>query len=241
MSSFFLTTGFILLTIISYTQIDFTGEYTGIVNGDNTTIRLVQKIDQITGEYVEPAGTYQIHGTASQNKINGKLLVMNTTELATFTGVLHGANLDLDLLLVGVSKLKANFVKKGTGSTVTGIAAAIDKKERDPNIIGNWIKEEVINSGFGGNAASLVTVYYLRFNADGTFVQEKSGSAGGSAWSQVGSRVVDAQGHWYTQNNVMYLKVQGQADYVMLNKYLFHETNLVFKSPDGKYQIWGKN
>lgn len=237
----FMTICFILFSIISYTQIDFTGEYTGIVNGDKTTIRLVQKNNQITGEYAEPAGTYQIHAAASQNKISGKLLILNTTELATFTGVLNESTLELDMLLLGVTKLKASFVKQGTINNTPSITAAIDKKDRDPNVLGNWIKEEVINSGFGGNAASLVTVYYLRFNTDGTFVQEKSGSAGGSTWSQVGNRSLDAQGHWYTQNNVMYIKIQGQADYVMLNKYLFHETNLVFKTPDGKYQIWGRN
>ena len=109
----------------------------------------------------------------------------------TFKAMLDRNVLTMDMLLLGVTPLKASFTRMGSEANQSNAAtqqpkvtatltAPHDGFDRDPAVIGHWSQQEVMNSGFGDNAASLAMIYFLAINADGTFIQEKASAGGGS-------------------------------------------------------------
>ncbi|MBK8280498.1 MAG: hypothetical protein IPK94_10420 [Saprospiraceae bacterium] len=229
------------------------GAYQGTVNGDPTTVNIILSGEQISGTYVETSNEYDIKGQfKSATHFEGELLMKNTgLQLGTFKAMLDRNVLTMDMLLLGVTPLKASFTRMGSEAnqsnaaiqqpTVTAtVTAPHDGFDRDPAVIGHWSQQEVMNSGFGDNAASLAMIYFLAINADGTFIQEKASAGGGSTWSSNSRRELDVQGHWYTKDQIMYVRPAGQAQYIRLNRYLFHEGALVFKTDQGKYLIWNR-
>ena len=242
---------FLILLFSSYvikSQNIFSGVYTGAINGDPATITINQQGMNVTGQYQETSNTYLIRGNIESNILHGLLtLPDNGMQIGTFDAALNTQGLHIDFLLLGTTKVSADFIKSPvyqnevSANPTIGNNIPKDNFNRDPLVVGHWIKEEVINSGFGDNSASMTTAYYLTFMHDGTFVQEKASGAGGSNWSGGSNRTLDASGQWYTKDQVMYVRPQGQSDYVRLNQYLFHDGALVFKTQQGKYLIWNKN
>ncbi len=241
---------FFILILSGYLlSAQFSGTFHGNVNGDPAEIVLQQKDQSITGKYVETGNTYDIIGKVENDMMQGKLYILGTTlELGKFNAKPIKTGLHFEIILLGVTTLNVDFIKEGvqepssfvSAENKATLKAPVDNYQRDPALVGQWIKEEVINSGVGSNAASLVTVYYLSIKADGTFIQEKETGGGGSFWSSSSKREPDASGQWYTKDQVMFVKPQGQLQYVRLNQYLFHEGSLVFKTSQGKYLIWKK-
>lgn len=254
MKVFFVVMIYCLNISITAGQINYTGQFEGVVNGDPTTLILKQIGSDISGLYQETVNAYDIKGIVIADKFNGELLISGTTTpLATFIAFLTKAGLHMDLELLGITPFSIDFIRTTNGSSpntskssqgnkvVNPIPGTQDKFKRDPAVVGQWIKEEIINSGVGAEGASLVTVFHLNIKADGTFVQEKSSAGGGSTWSSKSRRELDASGAWYTQDQVFYVKPQGYTDFVKLNRYLFHEGALVFKTDQGKYLIWNRS
>lgn len=236
-------------------QINFSGTYTGKINGDFTQIEMHQSASTVTGKYIETGNTYDLKAQVVSGKLIGELMISGATiPLATFEAAKTGSGILMDLLLLGVTRVSGEFIlstdaQANTASNTTNTSKTTnpsnlkppkDNLERDPAVSGNWIKEEVINSGFGDQAASLVTAYFLSFFPDGTFVQEVASGSGGSNWSMADSRKPDVAGHWYTKDQIMYVRPTGQKEYTRLNRYLFHEGALVFKTEAGKYLIWNR-
>lgn len=243
----------IMMSLMVEAQVNFTGIYTGKLNGDFTQIEIQQTGNKAIGKYKETGNTYELKGEVKSGQLIGELLVAGTsTQLATFVADKNTAGIHMELMLLGVTKVGADFTKSNSSLDVSSVATNAsssgkapappkDQFSRDPAVVGNWIKEEVLNSGVGDLAASLVTVYFLQFRGDGTFIQEKSSGAGGSNWSAVDQRTPDVSGHWHTKDQIMYVRPLGQNDYVRLNRYLFHNGALVFKTEAGKYLIWNRN
>jgi len=247
---------FLLLFITSLdsdAQINYSGIYTGKINGDFTQIEMQQSGTGVTGKYIETGSTYDIKAKVVSGNLIGELLISGTAvPLATFEAAKNSSGIHLELLLLGVTRVSADFMSSTDAQVNTGSASAPkaldspalkppqDKFERDPAVLGHWLKEEVINSGFGDQAASLVTAYFLSFYPDGTFVQEIATSSGGSNWSMADTKKPDIAGHWYTKDQIMYVRPTGQKEYTRLNRYLFHEGALVFKTEAGKYLIWNR-
>lgn len=241
--------GMILLAIQGYAQSTFSGTYQGKINGDPARIELRQQGEEVTGKYHETGNAFDIKAKVTGAVCNGSLLVTGTEiPLAAIRFQMTGTGLHLDVQLPDQSRVEADFVRLSGASEKPveilshdkSLSAAQDAFARDPAAVGRWMKEEIINTGTGAGAASLVTVYFLSLNADGSFLQEKSGSAGGSNWSSLNNRETDLAGHWYTQNQVMYVRPSGEKEYFKLHQYLFHNGALVFKTDEGKYLIWNR-
>lgn len=239
--------GLMVLVVQANAQPTFSGNYQGKINGDPALIELLQQGEEVSGKYKETANTFDIRAKATGAVCNGSLLITGSEiPLASIRLQMTGTGLHLEVQLPDQSRVEADFVRlSGTSEKPVEssphnkpLSPARDALPRDPAVVGRWMKEEIINSGTGAGAASLVTVYYLTLNTDGSFQQEKSGSAGGSNWSSVNSREVDLTGHWYTQNQVMYVRPYGEKEYFKLHQYLFHNGALVFKTDEGKYLIW---
>lgn len=238
-------------SVDAWAQINFSGTYTGKINGDFTQIEMQQSASTVTGKYIETGNTYELRGKIVSNQLIGELFISGATlALASFEASKTDRGIYMDLLLLGVTRVSADFIKSNTTTTTpstkenvnypAGQSPPTDHFERDPAVVGHWIKEEVINSGVGDQAASFVTAYFLQFKQDGTFIQEKSSGSGGSNWSSVDQKKPDVNGHWYTKDQIMYIRPAGEKDYVRLNRYLFHEGALVFKTEAGKYLIWSR-
>lgn len=229
-------------------QANFEGSYYGTLNGDATQVILKQIGNNITGLYKETQHEYRIQGTVVSNTLTGQIIFPdNNVILGTFESHLIPNGIHLDINLLELTKVSVDFYKtpsnqsNSSRSSNQDLALPHDDYPRDPLVVGTWIKEEIINSGVGELGAGMTIAYYLTFNRNGTFVQEKAGSAGGGNWSSVTGRTLDVTGHWYTKDNVMYVRPSGQNDYSRLNQYLFHDGALVFKTIQGKYLIWNKN
>jgi len=246
----------IFISLRGKTQINYTGIYTGNINGDFNQIEIQQTGTRVSGKYIETGNTYDLQGKVTSGQLSGELTISGTTlPLATFTAVKNEAGLHIDMLLLGVTKVSADFIQANNAQVKTGpinpsvngsakdqtVAPPKDQFTRDPAVVGHWLKEEVITSGIGDQGESLVTAYFLNFRSDGTFIQEKSSGSGGSNWSMVDQKTPDVSGHWFTKDQIMYVRPMGQKDYVRLNRYLFHEGALVFKTEEGKYLIWNRD
>ncbi|MEO5583700.1 MAG: hypothetical protein ABIR66_13500 [Saprospiraceae bacterium] len=243
---FFFCFNYILLS----GQSGYNGSFQVILNGDPTIVTLKQMDAKVTGLYKEKQNTYDLTGEIRNDLLYGKIILQeNQLLLGTFEARLIPNGIHMDITLLEVTKVAIDFTRASStpgsnsnaNTTSNGSSSNTDNYSKDPKVVGNWIKEDVINSGVGTNAAGFTLVYYLSFNPDGSFSQEKGSSAGGSNWSAGSKREADVSGQWYTKDQVMYVRPKGQKEYVRLNQYLFHEGNLVFKTPEGKYLIWNRN
>ncbi|HNR08127.1 MAG TPA: hypothetical protein PKM27_12475 [Saprospiraceae bacterium] len=241
--------GYFFLAWCTNAQSSFSGTFEGKINGDPARMELVQQGDGVTGKYHETGNTFDIRAKAEGKDCRGSLLISGTEiALATFNFRISETGLRLTILLPDQSRVEAEFVRLAEPSKQPAgpfnhektLTAAQDGLPRDPAVVGRWMKEDILNSGTGTSAASLVTVYYLSLYEDGRFIQEKARSAGGTDWSSIANRTTDLTGHWYTQNQVMYVRPAGEKEYLRLHPYLFHNGALVFKTEDGKYLIWNK-
>ncbi len=241
--------GMMLLVIQGYAQSTFSGTYQGKINGDAARIELRQHGEEVSGKYQETGNAFDIRAKVIGAVCDGSLLITGTEiSLASIRFQMTGTGLHLAVQLPDQTRVEADFVRL-TGpsekpveslSQNKPLSTAQDALARDPAVVGQWRKEEIINSGTGDGAASMVTVYYLSLNADGSFLQEKSGGAGGSNWSSLSSRETDLTGHWYSQNQILYVRPTGEKEYFKLHQYLFHNGALVFKTDEGKYLIWNR-
>lgn len=241
-----------LMTTGAISQAGFSGTYTGKINGDPTRVEIQQSASKVTGKYIETGNTYDLQGTVVSGLLTGELIIQGSTVvLANFEATRTETGMHMELVLLGVTKVSADFMRSGqsAGTTESAInkpqkdqsqASPKDNFSRDPAVVGQWLKEEIIQSGIGDQGASFVTAYFLSFRPDGTFIQEKATGSGGSNWSMVDQKTLDVSGHWYTKDQIMYVRPTGEKEYVRLNRYLFHEGALVFKTEAGKYLIWNR-
>lgn len=242
MSGNFLLCSLLVLNGLTTVAQSFTGTYTGNVNGDPTTLDLKQNGNQLTGVYKETGNQFNITGSVSGTQATGSLTLSDTGDkLADFTAQLNEPNLEMEMLLLGITNLNVTFTRVGKTNSTSRVpvpAKPVSKQDLDPALIGQWMNEEVINSGSGEFAASFVTVYYVTLDAQGNFVQYRENAGGGSNWSSGPSRQKEGEGQWYAKGNVLYVKLSGSNNFQALHAYSFHDGNLVFKLPNGKYQIW---
>jgi hypothetical protein len=103
--------------------------------------------------------------------------------------------------------------------------------------LGVWRHTESYSDA-GRGTASLATETVYTFKPDGTFTIG-SRSAGGDAHTsmQTGGKTT-ASGHWSTAGGV--LTTVNQAGQTGQIRYLFHNGQLVFKKPNGKYVFWSR-
>jgi hypothetical protein len=207
-------------------------------------VELKQSGAQLTGTYKETGSQFIIQGSVQGAQASGTLTLSDTGEkLADFTASLQEPTLQMELLLLGITNMNVTFTRAGKAAPKASGPSpknAGTAKDLDPALIGQWMNEEVINSGTGEFAASFVTVYYVTLDAQGNFVQYRENAGGGSNWSTGASRQKEGEGQWYAKGNVLYVKLAGTNAFQALHAYTFHDGHLVFKLPNGKYQIWKK-
>ena len=96
--------------------------------------------------------------------------------------------------------------------------------------------ESSVSSGGGfGDYASMTSVTYYQYNADGTYCITDGGAAGGGAdWSySAGANSGATCGKWYVKDGNLYYTRDGQLYY---KKYTIHNGQLVFGT-SGSYKF----
>jgi hypothetical protein len=174
----------------------FTGQFSGTINGDNVFIDLAQSGNIVNGMMRDSKQTYTVTGSANGNLFNGKAIEASLGLTFVLKGQLNGnsLNLDGDLDLYGniTKAFSAVFSKNGgdntldleeapvtennnsspnTNSSSSATPSEVKNKPIDPQIIGLWREESHYSSGYGENAFHGSSYNFSSFNPDHTISQ----------------------------------------------------------------------
>jgi hypothetical protein len=233
----------------------FVGQYSGQYNGDPVTMTLQGTTAALTGELNDGSNLYAITAKAAGNVLTGQAVEKTMNLTFALQGTLAGAQLTLNLTFnllgqtntqtVVLTKQKATAQVAPANSTAT-TAGKPAPGQRDPAVTGTWVKESIINSGYGDQFASATTVQSLTFNANGTLRDEGSRTVtGGSNFSgDTGtSAAKEVPGvTWYTENKNIYLIVteNGKTQTVKLGRYFIENGKMLITGDNGKKELFYK-
>jgi hypothetical protein len=160
----------------------------------------------------------------------------------TLNGHLQGSALSLKLEFWG-TLIPLELQKKPSNHSAS--APHQDQRQRDPALVGKWVRQSNYNSsGFG--QGSMATETSLVLLADGQVADGGSRTVvGGSSWSGSSSK----QGGsilpgliWYTQNRQLYLQIteHGQTQVQLLGSYYVENQNMLVTGTDGTKVLYYK-
>ena len=243
--------GFIFLFVfgIGNSQNPFIGNYTGVFNGDNVSLKLESAGNNlIKGSMKDSHTNYTISASFDGKKLTG-IANENTLGLQfKMTSILKENILSTVFIyeLFGLQeKMEVEFVKLNsvsktkTNSTPTTI---ISNKSRDSRLIGTWVKEQNYSSGYGSNGTygSMSTRESMVFNQDGTMSDGGSSTViGGNNYSGTsssnGGNVV-AGLIWRTENSKIFLKItqDGKTQELELGKYFIENGRMLITASNGE-------
>jgi hypothetical protein len=225
---------------------DYSGQYSGSLNGDAVTLSLKSNRDQYTGELYDGSNRYSVKATLQGKNLSGSCTEVNLGFSFDLAGVFQGNNLQLQLTMLGVTQellLQKNGTQAPAGKTSATTGA--DRKQRDPALVGKWTRQENYNSGYGGGYMSSESS--LVFLADGRVSDGGSRTVvGGSDFSGSssggGNGIVEGL-TWYTENQKLYLTAteNGKTQTECLGKYGFHENAMMITAQDGTKLLFYRN
>ncbi|MBN8679963.1 MAG: hypothetical protein J0M29_17170 [Chitinophagales bacterium] len=225
---------------------DYSGQYTGSLNGDAVTLSLKGSGANYTGELYDGSNRYTVQANILDKKLNGTCTEVNLGFSFGLAGVFQGNTLNLQLSLLGITQeilLQKNGTQTGVQKPTT--QASADRKQRDPALVGKWTRQENYNSGYGGGSMSNESS--LVFHADGRVADGGSRTVvGGSDYSgssSSGGNGIVAGLTWHTENQQLYLTAteNGQTQIQCLGKYGFHENVMMITAQDGTKVLFYRN
>lgn len=218
-----------------YAQSGFNGSFQAEVDGVVCRFQTKTTGKTLRGSYTEGQLQLEVTGTFAGQQASGDLKETPAgSVVATFKAVLTDDNtLRLTFFMLGQERSHV-FLRAGRPeqrpATVAGQSA------RDAQLTGSW-SHQVIT---GDNSAGFQTVLYFELRADGAYAQYSKSVGGGGDWSYDSGRpALQQQGRWYSQDNIIYLQVAGQANYVAAATYRFYDGKLVTEDVNGR-KIWDK-
>lgn len=220
---------------------NFTGKYTGTYEGDPVVLTLNNTGgNAYTGDMNDGSNNYKIVATSQGKTLKGTCTEITQNITLDMSGTLEGAKLAIKLNFMGVD-LDFEVFKEGGQKPATAkpqAAAPKDNKQRDPVVVGRWVRQENYNSGYG-QSGSMSSESSLVFLADGRVADGGSRTVvGGSDFS--GSSSSEAGGVvegliWYTDKQNLYLQVteNGKTETQMLGRYYVENNNMLVTGQDG--------
>jgi hypothetical protein len=230
------------LPIMVFSQ-DFSGSYEGSYEGAPVRMQL-NKTNNHSYEGIldDSHNQYKVTATSSGNQLTGTCKEQNLGVQLTLNGHLQGSALSLKLEFWG-TLIPLELQKKPSNHSAS--APHQDQRQRDPALVGKWVRQSNYNSsGFGqGNMATETSLVLL---ADGQVADGGSRAVvGGSGWSGSSSK----QGGsilpgliWYTQNRQLYLQIteHGQTQVQLLGSYYVENQNMLVTGTDGTKVLYYK-
>lgn len=209
---------------------NLSGIYYGEFEGTKVACELKQQGSQLAGILQDDAGnTFEFYTMLSQGSAKGKMIIngmYETPYMASFSASACTFNISgIGGVSIKVSLYKQSQSKSSTTSTTAQTlksAGNIDK-----SVVGSWMMESLVSSGGYGDYASMTSVTYYQYNADGTYcITDGGGAGGGSGWSYSANAKKGATcGKWYVKDGYLYYTKEGQWYY---KKYTMHNGQLVF-------------
>lgn len=219
------------------------GDYHAVVDGVATVLTLRTDGDEVSGDYREGDLRFDVRGRFDGQRLDARLLdAALGLPLARITGGFGGTHLDLSIAashpLTGASQTRqARFTRAGSAGETpspSSPATAAGGGDLDPTIVGTWVHETQINSG-GRDFAGFATVRTLELGADGQVRQWVQSAGGGSDWSYgSGGPELEVQGQWYADGGIVYVRLQGQAQFAAATRYRLVGAYLVTENVDGR-------
>lgn len=218
------------------------GSYRATVDGTDTVLTLRSDGPSVTGDYVEGALRLQLDGRIdSDGRLRARVREPNSgldiavLDAAVATDTLD-ATIDAQNPLTGERKsARARFTRVGASvaAPATGTAAP---GNLDASLVGTWVNEKMINSG-GANFASFTTVMTMTLGADGRVSQWSRSVGGGGNWNYDSAGELQYSGRWSSQGGVLYVHLDGTADFKPTAQYRFSDRYLVTENNQGRL-IW---
>ncbi len=182
---------------------DFTGNYFGTFNGTEITMQLANDENSVTGNLMMNGEQAKILAAKNNLKFEGKITEDNSQKTYAVSG--EWKNNKLYFLITFPeydNKTVEIILEKGAKKSVSNSDA-----NRNQMLVGTWRFTEVLSSGSGSNYMSFSTDYFVKFNADGTFVSWTGKSAGGSQNASIesGSGTNTATLKWHTSGKQLVL------------------------------------
>jgi hypothetical protein len=223
------------LPIMAFSQ-DFSGSYEGSYEGAPVRLQLSQTTTHsYEGILDDSHNQYKVAATSSGNQLTGTCKEQSLGIQLTLNGLLQGRNLSLKLEFWG-TLIPLELQKSPTNPTSSTLKQ--DQRQRDPALVGKWVRQSNYNSG-GYGQGSMATESALILLADGQLADGGSRTVvGGSGWSGASSQ----QGGqllpgivWYTENKQLYLQIteNGQTQVQLLGRYYIENQNMLVTGADG--------
>ncbi len=188
------------------------GNYTTIVEGSKVSLNIkVNNQDEVSGVMEDGINTYQLKAFISEQGFSGVLEELNEGIEMILSGIIIGNSLQLDLQMTSPVKAEPfSLTFQKVGSTVEESQKSTQKteksKERDPRLVGVWVYEQIYNSGYGYEGASMNYYETLVFLEDGRVFSGESGvQVSGSYFSgsSSGPSSSPTDEFWHTKDNRM--------------------------------------
>jgi hypothetical protein len=234
----------------------FVGKYTGQVNGDNIEMTLQNNGENtLKGNMKDSEQTYVVNASFNGNKLSGTALESTMGLTFVLDGTLTGNQLPMKMTIeVGgqSNTMLVNFIKQGGVSQTKTAAPPPDNlgtgqyskpklpsnATNDPNLVGNWVKEEHYSSGYGSDAMSGSFSQSMILYANGS-VSDGGSRAGVSGSNYSGSSEGGGEALpnvlWYNIGNQFYLQAteNGQPQTVHLGKYYIENGKMLITGTNG--------
>jgi hypothetical protein len=247
-----LTSLFSILILIPMSLISqnvFVGKYTGQVNGDNIEMTLQNNgVNSLNGNMKDSQQSYTVNASTNGNKLTGTALESTMGLTFVLDGTLSGNQISMKMTIeVGgqSNTMLVNFTKQGGVSQTTTAAPPQYSKPKlplnasnDPNLVGNWVKQEHYSSGSGSDAMHGSFNQSMILLADGS-VSDGGNQAGisGSFYSAKSSGEIQALPNvsWYNIANQLYLQAtqNGQTQAVHLGQYYIENGKMLITGTNG--------
>ena len=250
-----------ILMLASYLPISAQGIWTGTYEGtlDRDHVKLTLKTsgkNVISGTMTDSANKYDVEGTYTGNSFTGKAQEKNLGLIFDMVSFLNGDQMSttLSLDVFGkIEKMEISFTRSGSVSKTNPTATievkkTVSHKERDPLVVGLWVKESNYNSGYGFNDSygAMSVSEKMEFLADGSMADGGSKAVvGGSNYSGSSSsgqkNIIDGL-NWYTDGNKIFLIAtqNGQTQTIELGKYFIENNNMLITGSNGEKLLLSK-
>jgi len=222
---------------------NYTGSYTGLIEGVSSTLNISQEGTSIQGELHKGNFIHNLVGVVINNSIRGRLSGTESIESYVLVAEYNDDALQIDLILHdihnGVTESNSySFRMINTAASVPvikqDITESTDPSVIDPQIIGIWARDELFNR----SDITVNTKLLIELSDNGNYNILGANKLQGH--KDTGYSGDTTTGKWKTKNKVFYILVSGSKHWKPYAKYQLDNNKMVFVLGDGERQEWSR-
>ncbi len=221
----------VIVSVLTACSEGLSGTYYGTYEGAKVACQMEQEGNQLKGIIQDELGSvFEFSGNYTGSTSSGEMVANKTYALVysasisgnTCTFTIRSANGEGNTIKVLLTK------SSSSEQTTTATNASYNSDGNiDEGVVGRWMHESITSTGGSADYASVVSVSYYEYNADGTYCFRNGGSAGGGdGWGYYSGAENGAScGKWYVKDGYLYSLRDGKTYSV---KYTLYNGQLVF-------------